>query len=348
MRDWRTILIDPSDTIFKAIEIIDKGALQIALVVDQHQKLLGTVTDGDIRRGILKGISLHSAVAEIMNPQPILAKVTDGDKYILSILKKDRIHHIPVVDENGILRNVKFLDHLVGVKTHDNWVIIMAGGLGTRLKPLTDHTPKPLLKVGSKPILETILENFIDQGFHRFYLSVNYKAEMITEYFGDGSRWGVEIRYLYEDKKLGTAGALSLLMDILDNPIIVMNGDILTKINFQQLIDFHNKMNGQATMCVREFSYQIPYGVVKINNHQLLTIEEKPTHNYFVSAGIYVLNPNVLSFIPKKQFYDMPSLFDKLINRGFETLVFPIREYWLDIGRLDDFKRANEEYNEVF
>ncbi|MFX0560591.1 nucleotidyltransferase family protein [Tepidibacillus infernus] len=348
MRDWRSILIGPYTSILNAIEILDKGALQIALVVDNHQRLLGTVTDGDIRRGILKGISFDSRVIEIMNRQPITAKVSDDDKYILSILKKNRIHHIPIIDENGMLRSVKFLDNLVGVKSYDNWVVIMAGGLGTRLKPLTENTPKPLLKVGSKPILETIIENFIDQGFHRFYLSVNYKAEMIKEYFGNGSKWGIEIRYLYEDKRLGTAGALSLINDIPNQPIIVMNGDILTKINFQQLIDFHINMKGQATMCVREFSYQIPYGVVKINNHRLLTIEEKPINNYFVSAGIYVLNPEVLPMIPENQFYDMPSLFENIINRGLESLVFPIREYWLDIGRLDDFKRANKEYNEVF
>jgi len=226
---------------------------------------------------------------------------------------------------------------------------LMAGGLGSRLGELTKDTPKPLLKVGTKPILEVILENFISHGFHRFYISVNYKAEMIRDYFGDGSRWGVEIRYLHEHKRLGTAGALSLLPDNPTLPVLVMNGDLLTKVNFRQLIDFHNETNSKATMCVREFELQVPYGVVQIANHRLRAIEEKPVQRFFVNGGIYVLSPDMLQFIPEDSFYDMPTLFDEIIARGEETSVFPIREYWIDIGRADDFERANDEvYKEGF
>lgn len=224
----------------------------------------------------------------------------------------------------------------------------MAGGLGRRLQPLTNECPKPLLKVGGKPILEIILENFVEQGFNRFHIAVNYKAEMIESYFGNGSRWGIDLSYLREHERMGTAGALSLLPGGLTQPLIVMNGDLLTRINFRQLLSFHAEHHAQATMCVRDYDFQIPYGVVKIEKHRLTGIEEKPVHHCFVSAGIYVLQPDVISLIPRNTFFDMPDLFAEMIRQQKETAVFPIREYWLDIGRMDDFERAVGEYERHF
>ena len=215
--------------------------------------------------------------------------------------------------------------------------------------PLTDQCPKPLLKVGQRPLLETIILNFINYGFHNFYVSVNYKADMIKQYFGDGSRWNVSINYIEEPERMGTAGSLSLLpKKSIKEPLIIMNGDLLTKANFRHLLDFHLQHKAEATMCVREYSLQIPYGVVTSDRHRLTAINEKPTHRFFVNAGIYVLQPEVLNQIPRNQYMDMPSLFDLLIKNQQETAVFPIREYWLDIGRISDFEQANNEYISEF
>jgi len=266
----------------------------------------------------------------------------------LAVMKLKRLNHIPVLDDDGRIIYVETLQGLVKKNDKDNAVVLMAGGMGTRLRPLTNECPKPLLQVGGKPVLETILDNFMEYGFKHFYLSVNYKADMIREYFGDGARWGVEIEYIHEDKRLGTAGALSLLPDIPDKPLLVMNGDLLTKVNFQQLIDFHSVNQAQATMCVREYNFQVPYGVVKMNNHRLTGIDEKPVERFFVNAGIYVLEPKTIKLIPKGEFFDMPSLFQKIIAENGETTAFPIREYWMDIGQMNDYEQANIEFNEVF
>jgi dTDP-glucose pyrophosphorylase len=332
----------------EAIRVIDLSSLQIALVVDGDNRLCGTVTDGDIRRGILKNISMESPVLQIMNQNPIYARLNDGLENILALMQLKELRHMPIVDESGCVVGVEILEDLVRMHEKENWVILMAGGEGNRLRPITEDCPKPLIKVGNKPILETILENFIEYGFRRFYISVHYKAEMVREYFRNGSRWGVEIRYLNEDRAMGTAGALSLIPEKPGQPILVMNGDLLTKINFQQLLDFHIENQSQATMCVREYDIQVPFGVVTMERHRLLSVEEKPIQRCFVSAGIYVLEPQILDLVPQDSYYDMPELFTKVIANGLEAAAFPIREYWLDIGRIDELERAKIEYVEVF
>jgi dTDP-glucose pyrophosphorylase len=344
MNNWKDISISVDTTIMQVLKIIDNGALRIAIVTDSEGTLLGTVTDGDIRRGILNGISLESPVFKVMNSNPITASIHDGQNQILALMKLKDLQQIPVLDDLGRVIKIELLNELIQQNKRKNWVILMAGGLGTRLAPLTDDCPKPLLKVGSKPILEIIIENFIEQGFYRFYISVNYRAEMIINYFGDGSRLGIEIRYIHENKRLGTAGALSLIEEEILEPVIVMNADLLTKVNFNYLLDFHHENISKATMCVRDYEFQVPYGVVKVDNHKLLNIEEKPTQRFFVSGGIYVLDPGVIGLVPKEMYYDMPTLFEQVIKHRLETTVFPIRELWIDIGRMDDFQRANVEY----
>ncbi|MDK2820356.1 MAG: hypothetical protein PWP31_321 [Clostridia bacterium] len=348
MKDWKRILILPSTPIIKAIKIIDAGAMQIALVVNENEQLLGTVTDGDVRRGILKGVPLEAPVKEIMNCNPTVVKKYEKHSKILATMKRKSFSQIPMVDEKGHIVDLIMLKDFITPKCRNNIVVIMAGGLGTRLRPMTNQCPKPLLKVGGKPLLETIIENFIEYGFNNFYLSVNYKADMIKSYFGDGSNWGVSIKYIHEDKCMGTAGALSLLPEKPKDTIIVINGDLLTKVNFQQFLDFHCDNKADATMCVREYNFQVPYGVVKSDKHRLIGIEEKPVKQFFISAGIYALEPRVLDFIPNNSYLDMPNLFELLIKNKLETIVFPIREYWMDIGHMDDFERANSEFAEVF
>lgn len=348
MKDWKKVLISADATLRETIRVIDTGALKIALVVDDAQKLLGTVTDGDIRRGILRGCSLEDEVRQVLNPVPTVAAQNEGKDQILALMRLKQVYQIPVIDSDGKLVGLEILERVLETPSYDNCVVLMAGGLGSRLKPLTDDTPKPLLKVGGKPILETILENFIQYGFTNFRISVNYKGELIENYFGDGSRWGAKIEYLRESRKLGTAGALGLLPERPELPVLVMNGDVLTKVNFQQLLEFHREHRALATMCVREYDFQVPYGVVTVDGHKILTIEEKPVQRFFVNAGIYVLEPEALDLIPKDTFFDMPTLFEKVVAREKETAVFPIREYWLDIGRMDDFQRAEGEFGKVF
>lgn len=348
MNRWKEILISPDTAILKAIELIDASTLQIALIVDESGKLLGTVTDGDIRRAILKGISLDRPVRDIMFKEPTVARAQESRAAIIATMKKKHLRQIPLVDQNGCVIGLDIWDELIDIPDRDNIVVLMAGGLGTRLGDLTRNCPKPLLHVGNKPVLETILENCKEYGFNRYFISVNYKADMVKEYFGDGSRWGIDIRYLEEKKRLGTAGALALLPEKPTLPLIVMNADVLTKINFKHLLDFHQKHESVATMCVREYEFQVPFGVVQIDNHKLAGISEKPVQRFFVNAGIYILNPEALDTIPKDTFFDMPTLFESFTAQNLDATVFPIHEYWMDIGRIDDLDRANGEYNEVF
>lgn len=344
MTNWRDTLVSPDNQLRRAVEVIDAAGLQIALVVDQDRRLLGTVTDGDIRRAILRGVSLDAPVTGVMNEAPTTAREQDDREMLLALMRQRKLHQVPVLDAGWRVVGLVVLDDLIGLQSRSNPVVLMAGGLGTRLRPLTDACPKPLLRVGSKPILETILDSFIQHGFFRFFISVNYRAEMIREYFGDGSRWGVEIEYVRESQRLGTAGALSLLPRMPQEPIFVMNGDLLTQLNFVHLLDFHHAHGAKATMCVREYELQVPYGVIETSRHRILDIREKPTERYLVNAGIYVLQPEVLELIPDGKLFDMPDLFRSVIGRGMETAVFPIREYWMDIGQMQDFLRANEQH----
>ena len=344
MSNWRDALVSSSTTLRQTIEAITEGSLQIALVVDSDNKLLGTVTDGDIRKAILAGKDLSITAAEAMRREPITSAAKTPRAAILKLMREKRIHQMPLLDELGRVVDVLTVDDMIGALQKPNAVVIMAGGLGTRLHPLTQDTPKPMLKVGGKPILETIIQSFIDQGFINFFVSINYKAEMISDYFGDGSKFGVTITYLNEKTRLGTAGGLSLLPKNIHAPVIVMNGDLLTRISVDALLDFHERENAIATMVVREDHYQIPYGVVQVDGTQIIGVEEKPTQRNLVNAGIYVVSKLGLENIPKDTFYDMPTHFAKLSADGHRTAAFPLHEYWVDIGRLDELERAQREW----
>jgi NDP-sugar pyrophosphorylase family protein len=291
---------------------------------------------------------MDQPVDSIMNRQFTTGGLNDSNENILAMMKQRELRHIPVIDNHGRVVDLKILNEMILKPERSNWVILMAGGLGTRLQPLTNDCPKPLLKVGGKPILGIILENFVEYGFKKFYVSVNYKAEMIESFLGDGSRWHVQISYLNENEKLGTAGALGLLLDQPLQPLVVMNSDVLTKVNWQHLLDFHTSHKATATMCVRDYHFQFPYGVVSTDQHRLTGIDEKPIQRFFVNAGIYVFEPEVLNLVPRNAYLDMPDLFSELIAQGFETAVFPIREYWIDIGRMEDYERAHGEFHENF
>ncbi len=347
MRSVKNISVPTNATIRQVLEKIDSGNMQIAFVVD-NDLLLGTVTDGDIRRGFLNGMGLDDSIENLYNSNPVKGYLSQPKENLVQLALARGVKQLPMIDDNGKLVGVEIVDDYLRVTKKTNAVVLMAGGLGTRLRPLTASTPKPMLTVGSKPILETIIENFSRYGFHNFYLSVNYKAEKIREYFGDGKSQGVSITYLSETKRLGTAGALNMLPEDLDSPIIVMNGDLLTNINFEHLLNYHLLTEADATMCVREYDFQVPYGVVRAEGAVIQSIIEKPTYQYYVNAGIYVLNPSVLKHIPAGENFDMPQLFDTLIEHKQKACSFPIHEYWMDIGQPNDFEKANDEYEEFF
>jgi len=342
------ITLTVKSTVQDALQIIDSGAVKIALVVDSENKLIGTLSDGDIRRGILKGLTLADRIESCYFKKPTVVTVNTPNDEIISLCTAKKIYQIPVVDSNGKVVRLCMLDELLKPQTHDNKVVLMVGGLGSRLRPLTDSTPKPMLKVGDKPILQTIVEKFAQYGFVNIVMCVNYKSHIIQEHFGDGSQFGVNIEYVLEDVRMGTAGALTLLKDKPAQPFFVMNGDLLTNINFESFLEYHNDQTASASMCVREYDFQVPYGVVNIDDGKIKSIEEKPVHQFFVSAGIYILNPECIDLIPQNQFYDMPTLFEKLIEQKENTISFPLREYWLDIGRIEEYDKANREYHGVF
>jgi len=348
MKGWQDTLITPEHSIRAVIQSIDQSGLQIALVVNEQQRLLGTVTDGDIRRAILKGFSLEDSASQIMNSQPITVTSTASHSEILGMMRRSVLRQIPVIDRFGVVVDLSLLDTLLETTRRHNWVVLMAGGLGSRLAPLTNDCPKPLLKVGGKPILENILESFINEGFHHFFISVNYKSHMIEEYFSDGAKWGVDICYLREQERLGTAGGLKLLPERPQQPIFVMNGDLLTKISFLTMLNFHQEHKSRATMAVREYDFQIPFGVVQTDRDRIIDVIEKPLYKFHVNAGIYLLEPSCLDIIPSQQYYDMPDLFKTLAQQKEVVMPFSTTDYWLDVGRMDDFERANVEFCEVF
>lgn len=344
--DWKKILVLKDSSLLETMTLINETALQFAVVVDEYNHLYGTVTDGDIRRGILRGEGLEVPITSIMNPKPFSSRSGMRTSTYKQLMKSKKLKQLPIVNDQNQIVDILLLDHLENT-TNKNQVVLMLGGLGARLRPLTNVIPKPMLKVGNKPIVETIIDGFKQYGYNNFIFSVNYKKEVIQDYFQSGEMFGVTIDYIEETKRMGTAGALSLLENRPAEPFFVMNGDLLTQVNFDQLMKFHKEQNAIATMCVREYEYQIPYGVIETDGTDLTAIKEKPTHRSFVNAGIYLLSPKVLDYIPTDTFYDMPTLFEALINHGERTSVFPIHEYWLDIGQIDDFNRANEKYKEL-
>ena len=347
MKNIDKIKLKISSSLKQALKTISEGAMQIALVVDDKNKLIGTLTDGDIRRGLLKGMDINSSIKSIVFKKPIIVNLNDTKKKILKKALSKKIHQIPVVDNKKKVKGIYIIDELMQPKKRTNKVILMVGGRGSRLKPLTNNIPKPMLKVGSKPVLHTIVENFVTCGYQDIVMCLNYGSKIIQDYFDDGSKFDANITYVIEKKRMGTAGALSLLNEKPLEPFFVMNGDLLTNLDFDKMLDFHNDHRSLATMCVREHITEVPYGVVTQDKGNIISVEEKPIRSFFLNAGIYILDPDCFNFIPNK-FYDMPSLFQKMISKNKKVISFPLQEYWLDIGRFADLEKANIEYNSIF
>lgn len=348
MKNWKEVLISPATPLRDALGAIDRAGTQIALVVDAQGRLLGTLSDGDARRALLRGLELSARADAAMHGNPTTVLNSEDRSSILALMRRLGLRQIPVVDQAGVVVGLELVDDFLAVSSRSNWVVVMAGGLGKRLEELTRDVPKPMLKVGSRPLLETILRSFAAAGFRQFYLAVNYKADQIERHFGDGAALGVEIRYLREQKRMGTAGALSLLPEPPGEPFIVTNADLLTREDHALMLERHIASGAAATMAVREYEMQVPFGVVTERDGEIESIEEKPVQRFVVSAGMYVLSPELLKLVPADQFFDMPSLFDAAARNGLRTRTHQISGYWLDIGRMPDYERANLDFPNVF
>jgi dTDP-glucose pyrophosphorylase len=343
-RKFDSLLLLQHRTIADAISTINNSRSQVALVVDSTLRLIGTITDGDIRRALLRGCTLEANVEEIMVREfhHLNIGATEGDA--LRLMLSRSIQHVPVLAADGRVAQLFLLDDLIVPKRRTNSVIIMAGGEGKRLRPLTKNLPKPMLHVGGKPILELIIANCIRAGFSEFYISVNYLKEQVMEYFGDGSEWSIRIEYLEEDNPLGTAGSLSLLPKNPEEPFLVLNGDVLTRVDYGLLLDFHNQHKPSASVCVREHITQIPYGVVHMENLNVFSFEEKPVLSHYINAGIYLLEPEMTQLVPSDKFFDMPQLLERALERKLTVCAFPIHEYWLDVGHPETLEQASTEW----
>ena len=325
------------DTTFEeAVNALDKGGIGFLALLDNHGSLLGILTDGDVRRAIL---NRKADLLEIMNSTPQTADYRLSQRKVVQLLKEIHRKHMPLVDENKIYKGVVALDELE-FNSKPNRVVIMAGGFGRRLGDLTREVPKPMLQVGKKNMLENLIDIFSDYGFCRFSISVHYKAELIKKYFGDGRSFGVQIDYLEEDKPLGTAGCLSLISEKLQESFFVVNGDVLSAVNFEDLLSFHTNNNADATMCVRKHDFEIPYGVVNTTGNRICSLIEKPIHSFCVNSGIYVLDQKAIELVPRGQVYHMTNLFEDLIKQKKNTLVYELNDYWVDLGSPKDLEAA--------
>jgi dTDP-glucose pyrophosphorylase len=342
------LLISEDTTIIETLKMIDSNAKGIAIVTNNEKKLLGTITDGDIRRAIIEGASTSSTVSKFYNKN-CKYLLCDYDKNdIVKIFKNNKIRFIPIIDRSNTVIDILEVDNENFSIYKDNPVLIMAGGLGARLRPLTNDLPKPMLKVGGKPILETIIEQFKNKGFKNILLSVNYKSEIIENYFRDGSDFGVSISYIKEEKRMGTAGAIKLAERFINKDFFVINGDILTNVCFNRLLEYHQQSEFKMTIGSRSYETQIPYGVLNIDDTCVTSIQEKPIVNFYVNGGIYVLSPETLKYIPENEYFDITELINKILSDNGKIGSYPILEYWMDIGQLKDYYKANEDIKKYF
>ena len=345
MRDINLSLISNTKTLVDVVRTIEKSSSGIALVINEGNKLVGTITDGDIRRALLKGANLNSPIIDHMNKNFKYISTNQKKSEAFELINRFGIRQVPVLDNSRKVTDIIIKDEIFKSKRITNPVLLMAGGKGKRLYPFTKSCPKPMLNINEKPILETQLEIFINEGFKDFFISVNYLKEQIIDYFGDGSEWGVNINYLIEKKPLGTAGCLKLLPKNIKESFIVINGDILTKLSFKKLIEFHEKNSSKITICAKQYQMQLEYGVIETQNYELKGFKEKPIINNLINAGIYVIHPNVISLIKETDFKDMPSLFLEAKLKKMKVNVLPIHEYWIDIGTLSAYNIARKDWD---
>lgn len=338
---WRNAILPKDSTIGQVIRNLDQVGIKIVLVVDEANKLLGTISDGDVRRGLLKGLDLNSPITNIIRYDPLVVPPEMARDMVMQLMVANKIQQIPVVDGRQHLVGLHLWDEITTTSSpRPNLMVIMVGGRGTRLMPHTQNCPKPMVLVAGKPMLEHIIDRGKLEGFNHFILAIYHLGHVIETYFGNGERFGVKINYLREQSPLGTAGALSLLNPRPDAPFVVTNGDVITDIRYGELLDFHNRYQASATMAVRIYEWQHPFGVVQMEGVEIIGFEEKPVARSHINAGVYVLSPEVLSELIAEVPCDMPMLFERLHAKGKRTVAYPMHEPWLDVGRSIDLAKA--------
>lgn len=344
MKNWRDTVVKPDADIRDTLRALDKGAQKIALVCDDSDRLLAVVSDGDIRRGLLAELHMDDPVSGVANTTPRTAQQGITRKNIKEILIRESISVLPILDEENRVIELHSLSSISESPELENSVFIMAGGFGTRLKPLTDNCPKPMLPIGDKPILQHTIERMKQQGFRNFYISTHYLPEQIKDHFGDGSSLGVKITYVHEEQPLGTGGALGLLpSDTIEKPLILLNGDILTDLDFVEVLESHDSKGADATMCLREQETSLAYGVVEVSGSYVTAMVEKPTYRHLINTGIYVLSKSCIKSVPKGVRIDMPSLLKCRMREGRQVNAYTFYGKWIDIGQMSDYIRAQND-----
>jgi dTDP-glucose pyrophosphorylase len=340
---WEKALLPINATLQQAISKLDETAFQIAIVATPDRILLGTLTDGDIRRGLLQGMGMENSIETIIHREPLVIPPELGRDSVLQLMHANKIHQLPIVDESRHVVGLHLLDELMGPRQIQNLLVIMAGGQGIRLRPHTKNCPKPLLPIDGKPMLGHIIDRAKAEGFQHITLAVQYLGNMIEDYCGDGSQWNLKIDYIREGSPLGTAGALSLLNKRPESPLVVSNADLLTDLSYGDMLDYHCRHDVSATMAVRNYEWQHPFGVVQTQGVNIIGFEEKPLIRNYINAGVYVLDPSALDILKAGEHCDMPTLFNRLQDSDKDTIVYPIHEPWLDVGRKDDLELAQKK-----
>ena len=341
---WREVILLPTATINDAIYNLEQSGVKIVIVVDDRNELVGTIYDGDIRRGLLKGHDLRALISCVVNTNPLVVPPDLDRELVVQLMKANNVQHIPVVDNNNCVVGLHLWEELALSPKRDNLIVIMAGGKGSRLQPQTNDCPKPMLKIAGKPMIEHIVERARSEGFNKFVFAINYLGHMIEDYFGNGENFGIKIDYLREEFSLGTAGALSLLDPFPDMPIIVTNCDIVSNIRYGDLLNFHTEHNAMGTMAVTMHEAQHSFGVVRTKGVEIIEFEEKPITRTHINAGVYALAPSSLNFLNAHKYCDMPNLFEKLKKLNQRTVAYPMHERWLDVGQPEDLRKANKKY----
>jgi dTDP-glucose pyrophosphorylase len=344
---WEEALLPVDATLQQAISKLNETAFQIVIIATPDRILAGTLTDGDIRRGLLRGMGMDDLVESIMFCEPLVVPPDLSRTSVLQLMQANKIHQMPIVDESRRVVGLHLLGELIGPRQNDNLMVVMAGGQGTRLRPHTKNCPKPMLPVDGQPMLEHIIERARAEGFQRFILAIHYLGNIIEEYFGDGSRWNVQIDYLREESPLGTAGALSLLSPRPEIPFVVSNADVLTDIRYGDMLDYHSRHGASATMAVRTHELQHPFGVVQTQGVNIVGFEEKPIFRNHINAGVYVLGTDALDTLKTGEHIDMPALFNRLQGDGKSTIIYPMHEPWLDVGRAEQLHQAQKNQKKL-
>lgn len=332
-----------SDAILReALMVLERGAVEIALVVDKEKRLIGTLTDGDVRRALLKGAELGSPLIPYIHREYAAVDASVGRAEVLDLMQARRIGQIPVIDSASRLIGLHLLHELIGGMKRPNWAVIMAGGKGIRLRPITEHLPKPMIPVAGRPILERLVLHLVGSGIRRIFLSINYLGHIVENHFGDGKRFGCQIEYLRETEPAGTGGALAALPERPAAPLLVMNGDVVTQVNLGALLEAHDQGGHAATVGVRDYSHTVPFGCVEVSNNRITQFLEKPLVTRLINTGIYALSPHVIDRVPAGREYQITELIEDCLQRGEPVGAYRVEDDWIDVGQREHLRQAQE------